>query len=328
MGLLRRVSDRLAYAALRGAMALIGFSSPEASERIARRVGRLYMRLDRARVRTVHENLRVAFGDRLSEERRARLAVEVFEHFFLLAFEVVWRPRLFPSLRSYRKRVRITGDSDAVYADLRAGRPAIALCAHHGNWEFLAAVARAEGLPVSAVARPIDNPHVNAWLTERRGGPEILIYKIGAVRAVRDALRRGRWVAVLGDQNAGRLGVFVPFFGVPASTFMLGPTVAVLERVPVYFVTAVRRGRGFRYELRFRRWADAEGSADPSRVRERRLVEAYTAQLEDWVREFPEQYFWLHRRWRTRPEGEVPGPHLPRYAERRKRRLRSAAGET
>jgi Kdo2-lipid IVA lauroyltransferase/acyltransferase len=325
MGPLRRILDRLVYVALRCAVALLGLCPPDTSERLARAVGRLYRRIDRARTHTVLENLRVAFGDRFTEEERARLSVAVFEHFFLLAFEVIWRPRLFPSLRSYRRRVTITGDIDLLTEDLRAGRNAVGLCAHLGNWEFLGAVVRAEGVPVSAVARPIDNPHVNAWLTERRGGPEILIYKRGAVRSVLGALERGRWVAILGDQNAGKLGVFVPFFGVPASTFMLGPTIAVLQRTPVYFVVALRRGRGFRYELRLKRYSDAAEAPDHRRVRERRLVEAYTAQLEAWVRESPEQYFWLHRRWRTRPKGEVPGPHLPRYVERRKARLRSAA---
>jgi KDO2-lipid IV(A) lauroyltransferase len=321
MGLWRRVSDRAVYAALRGAMALMGLCPPDASERLARATGRLYMRLDRRRARTVRENLRVAFADRFSEEERERLAVRVFEHAFLLAFEVIWRPRIFPTPRSYWRRCTVTGDTAAEVADVRAGRNAVVLCGHHGNWEFLGALARADGLPISAVARPIDNPHVNAWLTERRGGPEILIYKRGAVRAVLDALRRGRWVAILGDQNAGRGGVFLPFFGVPASTFPLGSSIAVREGVPVYFAVAVRRGRGFRYEVRLRRYDGSAHAGASPRERVRRLMEAYTAQLEAWVREFPDQYFWLHRRWRTRPSGEAPGPHLPRYPHRRERSL-------
>ena len=91
--------------------------------------------------------------------------------------------------------------------------------------------------------------------------------------------------------------------------------------VPVYFASAVRRGRDFRYEVRLVRWRD-DGPADEGpRERTRRLLADYTTQVEAWVREDPDQYFWMHRRWRTRPRGEKPGPHLPLYPERRKKRI-------
>jgi KDO2-lipid IV(A) lauroyltransferase len=90
--------------------------------------------------------------------------------------------------------------------------------------------------------------------------------------------------------------------------------------VSVYFAVALRRGRGFRFEVRLVRWRDDGPPDEAPRERTRRLLEAYVAQLEAWIREAPEQYFWLHRRWRTRPKGEAPGPHVPAYPERRPRR--------
>ncbi len=127
---------------------------------------------------------------------------------------------------------------------------------------------------------------------------------VGALQKVRD----------LADQNAGRHGVFVPFFGLPASTYPFGAAVAVRYGLPVYFGAAVRRGRGFRYDVVVKRYEVAP-TADPE-ADARRLLEAFHAQMEAWIRSAPEQYLWMHRRWRSRPPGEPAGPHLPVYDRR------------
>jgi KDO2-lipid IV(A) lauroyltransferase len=134
------------------------------------------------------------------------------------------------------------------------------------------------------------------------------------VRDVVAAVRRGAWVGVLADQNAGRRGEFVPFFGLPASTFRFAATIAARHGFPVYFAAAIRRGGRFRYEYKIHRWQAPEGLSRHDA--ERQILEAYSARLEAWAREVPEQYLWLHRRWKTRPPGEAPGPHLPAYPRR------------
>src|SRR5207253_751618 len=161
---------------------------------------------------------RIAFGDALNEAARKRLAVRAFEHAFVLATEVAWRRRILPNVRAFRRRRTIVGDEAAMRADMRrGGGGGIVLTAHLGNWELAGAYLRYERVPFAAVARPIDNPIVDRYLARLRGGPANLIDKRGAVRDVAEAVAAGTWVGVLSDQNAGSRGIFVPFFGVPAS---------------------------------------------------------------------------------------------------------------
>lgn len=310
----RRLKDALVYVGARLAEAVVRSTSPEASEALARRLARAYYRIAREKRRTTLENLRVAFGASLTEEAREDLALRTFEHMFVLATEVLWRPRIAPGVHALRRRSIVRGDEEEARADLRAGRGAVCLTGHFGNWELAGAFLRAERVPFAAVARPLDNPFIDAHLAHLRGGAARIIEKRGAVRDVAAAVRKGAWVGVLADQNAGRRGEFVPFFGLPASTFRFAATIAARHDFPVYFAAAIRRGGRFRYEYRIHRFRPPEGLT--RHQAERRILEAYSECLEGWAREVPEQYLWLHRRWKTRPPGETPGPHLPAYPRR------------
>jgi KDO2-lipid IV(A) lauroyltransferase len=307
------VGDRLAYAALRAVEALLLVLPSDVVEATARAVGRAWFRLDGRRRRTAAENLRVAFPD-LSATRRSRLARAAFEHAFVMATEVVTRPRRLSRLPLVLRRGRYFGDQEVLRAELHRGITGIVLTAHVGNWELAGAVMRLEGVPFSAVVRPIDNPYVDAYLARTRGGADALIAKRGAVRAVTRALDEGKWVGIVADQNAGRHGVFVPFFGLPASTYPFAATLATRRRVPVYFGAALRRGSGFRYDYVLRRY-EAPPSGD-EREDARRLLLAFHEWLEETIRAHPEQYLWLHRRWRTRPPGEGHDARVPAYARR------------
>ena len=302
------------YASLRAAAAILVSIPPDAAEGAARGIGRIYYRIDGPRRRTTIENLRIAFGDSLEPAARERLAIRAFEHAFVIATEVAWRRRILPNVRAFRRRRTIVGDAAEMRADLRAGRGGIVLTAHLGNWELAGAYLRYERVPFAAVARPIDNPIVDRYLTRFRGGAANLIETRGAVQDVSEAVSQGTWVGILADQNAGRRGVFVPFFGVPASSFRFGATLALRHDFPVYFAVALRRGKGFRYEFHTRRYVPPRGL--DRKDGERHLLEAYFTQLEAWIREVPEQYFWLHRRWRTRPPEEELAEGTPTYDRR------------
>ena len=308
------VLDLLAYGAVRAIEGLLLALPPRATESLARGVGRAWFALDRIRREAALENVRVAFGDSMSPERRARVARDSFEHAFLVATEVIRRPRVLRRVCDARRRGRYFGDHQGLREDARRGLTGIVLTGHVGNWELAGAVLRLEGLPLVAVERPIENPYVDAHVSRTRGGGEALIVKHGAVRSISRALRGGRWVAILPDQNAGRHGVYVPFFGIPASTYPLAGSLAVRQRVPVYFGAAIRRGRGFRYDYSLRR-VQVPDTGD-ERADARTLLVAFHAWLEETIRANPEQYFWLHRRWRSRPTREPPDPRLPAYARK------------
>jgi KDO2-lipid IV(A) lauroyltransferase len=314
----QRILWRLEYAAVRGAELLLQLLPPDGAVAFARGLGRAWWRLDASRRRTTLENLRVAMGDRLDEAARRALGVRAAEHAFTLLAEIVSRRRAIPDLRAFRARTTATGDVEALRADIRAGTGGILLTAHLGNWETAGAYLGYEDVPFTAIARSVPNPWVQAHLMGTRRASFEVQEKVGAVRRTVDAIRAGRWVAMLGDQNAGSHGVFAPFFGIPASTYPLPATLAVRHRFRVYFAAALRRGPRHRYEMRVRRYDAPEGL--DHREAELHLLGAYHATLEAWIRESPEQYVWMHRRWKTRPAGEVPGPHLPSYDHRGPRR--------
>ncbi len=312
--LLRRSLWRIEYAAVRGAEMIFLLLPPRAALGLARVLARLYFRIGASRRRTVLENLRVAMGDRLDESQRIELARKNYEHAFTLLCEIVTRRRMVPDLRAFRRLTRFRGDLTSLAADVRLGRGGLILTAHMGNWETAGALLTYERVPFSAISRAVPNPYVQAYLMGTRDNAFDILEKRGAVQGTLDAIRAGRWVAILGDQNAGKHGVFVPFFGLPACTYPLPATLAVRHDLTVYFAVAIRRAPGHRFDVDLRRYVRPAGL--DNRAAETHLLEAYHATLEEWIRANPEQYFWMHRRWKTRPEGEVPGPHLPAYDRR------------
>lgn len=306
----------LQYVVVRGAAFLVETIPPSFAQRAARAVGRLYFRLDGPRRRTAIENLRVAFGDRYDDEGRRRLALASFEHAFVLLVEILLRRRLVPTLREFRARTRIFGDEEAARDEVRAGRGGFLLTAHFGSWETAGTYLAYERVPFTGIARPVPNPYVQRFLMRTRREAYSVFEKSGAVDQSLKVIRKGGWVAVLGDQNAGRHGVFVPFFGVPASTYPFVATLAAMYDLTVYFGAAIRRGPDFRYDFHLRKYEPPPGlDHDGRRLH---LLETYHAWIEEMVALAPEQYLWMHRRWKTRPIGETPGPHLPQYDHRGK----------
>jgi Kdo2-lipid IVA lauroyltransferase/acyltransferase len=305
------------YAAVRGLALVALMLPPDFMERLARGMGRAYYWFDGPRRRTARENLRVALGKRFDEARREEIARASFEHAFVLLFEILWRERLVPDLRTFRRRTTIFGHEREGRDDVRAGRGGFLLTAHFGSWETAGAYMSYERVPFTGIARPVPNPYVQEFLMSTRRQAYSVFEKAGAVEGSLRVIRKGGWVAVVGDQNAGRHGVFVPFFGVPASTFPFVATLASMYGLRVYFGAAIRRGPRFRYDLHLYRYEPS--TSDDHDERKLHLLEAYHRWIEEMVLLAPEQYLWMHRRYKTRPIGEVHGPHLPTYDHRGKR---------
>ncbi|MBI4012899.1 MAG: lysophospholipid acyltransferase family protein [Candidatus Rokubacteria bacterium] len=243
-------------------------------------------------------NLALAFGPALAPPGRRAIARASFRHLGVTAVECC---RLFfgpPG--AMLQRIRLEG-VEHIKGALAEGRGALYLGAHFGNWELLAAAHALTGLPgLHVVVRPLDNPFLDALVVAGRERAQLrLIPKRKALTGVRAALARGECVGILLDQNAGREGVFVPFFGRLASTSRSLAVLALKTGAPV--VPAF-----------IHRLADGEHQAtlEPavSLVRTGQLdhdVEVNTARftevIERHVRAHPEQWFWVHRRWKTPP---------------------------
>jgi KDO2-lipid IV(A) lauroyltransferase len=296
-----------AAASVLGALALalvapIGLLSAWLPARVGlwfgRRLGDLAWAALPGRRKLTLDNLQRAFsGDRDARELR-RLGRRSFEHLGMNLVEncvFFFRP---PAVML--SRVRLEG-VEHLEAAAESGRGILLLTAHFGNWELLAASHALSGFALSVVVRPLDNPVLDGVVARfrQRCGVE-LIAKRRALRDVLAALRRQRMVGILLDQNAARSeGVFVPFFGIPASTSKALALVALRARAPVTPVF-IRRDASGRHTVRIEPALPPPADGD---------VTAYTAAfnsaIESAIRRAPEQWFWMHARWKTRPRADA-----------------------
>jgi KDO2-lipid IV(A) lauroyltransferase len=238
-------------------------------------------------------NLALAFPERPIREREAILARH-YRELGRIAAEYGRMPRL---VHAADGEV-MAGVEGLEPLRALAGRGAVLLTGHLGNFEFGAAWL-AKLNPVDFLVRPLSNRAVDRRIERlRRDAGVGTISTHGGVKQIFRALRSGRWIAIAADQDAGRHGLFVPFFGRPASTAEGAARIALQMRVPMV-VGAMRRVPDGRHHLAIEPPHALEGPADEANVLA--LTAWHTSVLERRVREAPEHYFWLHRRWKTRP---------------------------
>lgn len=261
-------------------------------------LGRVLGDLDRRHVAIAADNLRHAFPH-WEEARRLRAARGVYAHFGRVLLDILWlhgRGR-----EGVRRAMGGVEGRAHVEAAMARGKGAVLVTAHLGNWEVHGV---GHGLlfgPIGVVARPLDNPALDRRLCEMRTlGGNTVIPKRHALAHVLRALRAGGGVAVLIDQNvqAGD-GIFVDFFGRAAATTTVAAALAVKTGSALVPCHTRLRPDGlydFVYEPPLLAEAGAERAPEVAR-----LTQALTARIEEWVRRTPEQWLWIHRRWKTRP---------------------------
>jgi KDO2-lipid IV(A) lauroyltransferase len=267
---------------------------------LGRRLGDLGFVALPGRRRVALANLAVAFPT-LSAVERGRIGRRSFQHLGVLFVELA--ATLTAPLERTLAAISLEGLEHLRSVMTTRGR-ALVLTAHLGNWELLAAAHRLTGYPLAIVVRPLDSAPLNALADRlRRTSGTELIDKRGALRPVLRALADGRMVAILLDQNAARReSVFVPFFEHPASTSKSLAVLAVRTGTPVVPIFIRREGRRHRVTIH-------EPLAPPAvNDTERAVVELTmrcTAAIETAIRQVPEQWLWMHKRWRTRPDAEA-----------------------
>ncbi len=202
------------------------------------------------------------------------------------------------------ERTRVEG-FEAFRAAAESGRGVVLLTGHLGNWEMGGAAIAARGVAIDVVGKGMSNRLFQQDLFAMRARLGMRVIEMGeASKEALRALSAGRVVALLGDQQAHRGGVLVPFFGRPASTARGPALFALRSGAPVFVAFALREDAPrARYAVTFEPLRiPPSGGADGEVVS---LLEAYGATLETAIRRAPEQYFWQHRRWKN-----APGPEL------------------
>ncbi|MHC4820172.1 MAG: lysophospholipid acyltransferase family protein, partial [Planctomycetota bacterium] len=268
------LGHRLEYVLVRMLAFVLRSTDVHGATRIGAALGRLLGLVDRRHRRVCDGNLQLAYGDAMSAEERTRVMWEVYENIGMTAAEFVHGPRRLRG-KARARWMSVTGAEELNRE--RDGGPAIFLSAHFGNWEQAPAAASLEGIRVTSVARPLDNPLLDRWVIDLRTstGNEVVM-KQGALRELIRVARRGRSIAILVDQNAGRHGKVVPFFGQPVSTFPTGIALAKRLGAPVTVGHIERLAPG-RHRLHLGapfRVGEDEGGEDEALAEVNRQIEA------------------------------------------------------
>jgi KDO2-lipid IV(A) lauroyltransferase len=295
-----RALDYLVYLAARLLVCVLQALSIEQSYRFARFLAAILYRLDTRHRLVGMDNLRSAFGERYAESDRDAIVRGVYEHFCMMLMEILHIPRkLHPE--TWRARITLVGH-EKVLDRLLAGGPMILLTGHFGNWEMAGYLFGVFGFSPRSVARALDNPYLDRFLREfRERTGQKMIPKTGGYDEMLDTLRKGGVLSFLADQDAGQNGLYVDFFGRPASTHKAIALLAIEHNAPVVVGYARRIGPGFRYEVGCPQIIDPADLADSAdAVRE--LTQRFTTAIEQVVRRDPQQYLWLHRRWKHQPK--------------------------
>jgi Kdo2-lipid IVA lauroyltransferase/acyltransferase len=264
---------------------------------LGRGLGRLWGALDRRHRRIAASNLRLAFPE-WDEARVQREARDVYAHFGGTLTDLLWMEG-----RPIGELLALADveDVDVLRAAIREGRGVVCPTAHFGNWEFQGFASAPLIGPFSVIARPLDNPELDRRLVALRTSTgNAVVYKQKALARVLKSIRAGGLVAILIDQNVQEGdGVFVPFFGRPACTTTVAAALALKTGCAIVPVRCAI-GRDGRYRMTYGPRVEAGGSGrrDEDIVA---LTARLTAVIEGWVRERPEQWLWLHRRWKTQP---------------------------
>ncbi|OGV65907.1 MAG: hypothetical protein A3K19_07865 [Lentisphaerae bacterium RIFOXYB12_FULL_65_16] len=255
------------------------------------------------RRRLVLRNLDIALGDKYTEAERRRIGRQSVQHFFLTGLDLLLAPQYYRDGR-WRRFLEITPEQVAFFESMKSYPGPVAFCTgHFGSWEVGHATSGLCGGKLALIYRPLDFAWIEAEIRNIRGffGNPI-IPKKGALRSYMKMMKQNGWIGVIADQNAGTDGGFVSFFGVPVSTevrhFLL------FQRFPTKMTAAFVQREGLRFKFRFRAFFETEIRRDTDeRTEAMRLAQWYTDCVQRVVEEAPEQYDWLHRRFRSRPPG-------------------------
>jgi KDO2-lipid IV(A) lauroyltransferase len=304
--------DWLLYVALRIVLVFIYLFDIETNLRTARFLGRLLWKYyHRGRNRAL-DNLRASFPDK-DTQWIEQIGRRSFEHIVMLVMDVLYTPRLVKKY-NWRNYSRYK-NAERVKWLMQGGDGVLMVTSHYGNFEIVGYLLGLFGFDIYSVARPLDNKYINKYLLgvrEQRG--QKIIDKKGAADIMGRIVSHGGTICFIADQDAGKKGLFVDFFGRKASTYKSIGLLAIQHNLPICVGLSRRIGDRFFFEIEVTRlimpqeWADKD---DPLEW----VTAEYTREIEQYIRRDPSQYWWLHRRWKTRPKEERTTKETKRIVE-------------
>jgi KDO2-lipid IV(A) lauroyltransferase len=293
--------DWLAYTGLRIFIAFLFLFDVETNLKVACRLGRaLWKYYHRGRKRAL-DNLRASFPEK-NEEWIWHTGQRSFEHIAMLAIDVLFTPRLVKKY-NWRKYSEYKNIEKTKWL-MQQGRGLLMVTGHYSNFEIMGYLLGLFGFNIYSIARPLDNRFISQYLysVRQRVGQKI-IDKKGATKLMNKLTSNGASLGFIADQDAGPKGVFVDFFGRKASTYKSIGLLAITNNLPIVVGYSRRLDNRFYFEIGVNRiifpeeWADKD---DPLEW----VTAEYTAAIEQFIRQNPTQYWWLHRRWKHQPKAK------------------------
>lgn len=247
------------------------------------------------------ENLRASYPEK-SEQWIRRTGRRSFEHLVMLTIDILFTPRLVKKY-NWRDYSRYKNIERAKWIMLE-GQGLLLVGAHYSNFEIIGYLLGLFGFEVYSIARPLDNKYISRYLYGvRRAAGQRIIDKKGATALMEQLASRGATLCFVADQDAGKKGIFVDFFGRKASTYKSIGLLAITKNIPIVVGYSRRVDNRFFFEIGINRiifpeeWAGKDDSL-------KWVTAEYTRAIEEFVREDPSQYWWLHRRWKRRSKEE------------------------
>ncbi len=291
------ISDITMFKAIRIFFKVIGLIPRPLAHRCGNAMGRLWYVADRRHREIVLRNLTHAFGQEKTGDEIKKIAKNVFKNLSRIVFEIGWS--LWQNREAFEKYIRVEGVSDYLKA-LEKGKGVLLLVGHIGNWELLPIASRLSGKKVNTVYRPLDFEPLDlffAYLRTRFG--DDVVPRSGALKKILSFLKQGQTVAMLMDQNVGwRKGVFVEFFGRRACTNKAMALLAMKTGAAVVPILTAREGDAYRVkwgpEIPLIKTGDKTRDVEENTRQYNNVIEAF-------IRQYPDQWLWMHQRWKTRP---------------------------
>ena len=297
------IRRRLMYLGFQGLRALVQGLPLWAIRALGRGMGLLAYGLLWDQRRLTMEHLAIAFGSTLTPAKRRRVARGVFQNLAQNALEWMWLPRC-----STKELLRLTACEgiEHLRAALAQGNGAILVTAHFGNWEMITLSLTALGFKGAVLARRLRYSEYEAFLIALRGARGVPTLARGSLKEVATLLRANQIVGMLPDQDIDSLdGVFVNFFGKAAYTPVGPAALSVMTGSPIVPCVIRRDGTQFRLVVE----PPLRAPQGVERVQAIRLLtQAWSEVIESYIRRDPDQWVWMHRRWKTQPHSAVPGP--------------------
>ncbi|MBU4344889.1 MAG: lysophospholipid acyltransferase family protein [Desulfobacteraceae bacterium] len=294
--------QEIAYKVIAGLLKVLGLIPRKTAFKLGNFIGRILFLADRKHRKIAIDNLTRSFGHEKSSYEIKTLVRRVFKNLSQIIFEIGWSFRL--ESKDFNKHFFINGLSN-FEAAFEKGKGVLFLTAHIGNWELLPVIGAMTGRNINILFRPLDFLILNTIFinTRTRFGAKLIPTR-HSMRKILSRLKKDEGVVILLDQNVDWYeGVFVDFFGDRACTNKGLALLALKTEAPVVPVFLVREGLGFKAE--FCREAPLIKTGDKTKDVEEN-TQQYNRIIEDFIRQYPDQWFWLHQRWKTKPFAPWP----------------------